>query len=42
MEAFRSMKCEQRPRRLRDVVRDVMHTRRYSPRTEKTYLYWIQ
>ena len=36
------MNTPERPRRLRDVVRDVIRTRRYSPRTEKTYWYWIR
>lgn len=36
------MNTLERPRRLRDVVRDVMRTRRYSQRTETTYWYWIR
>ena len=33
------MNTPERPRRLGDVVRDVIRTRRYSPRTEKSYWY---
>lgn len=36
------MGAQQRPPRLRDMVRNVIRTRRYSPRTEKTYWYWIR
>lgn len=36
------MNTPERPLRLRDVVRDVIRTGRYSPRTKTTYSYWIR
>jgi hypothetical protein len=42
MQATQPMNTLERPRRLRDVVRHVMRKRRYSPRTVKTYWYWIR
>lgn len=36
------MAARERGERLRDQVRRVIHTRRYSVRTEKSYWYWIR